>query len=441
MNTSLNRTHDASRKSWVSSANDGITDFPVQNLPLGLYRLGADSALHPGVAIGDQILQLTQTLKYELLNPDAAQAVRLMMTGSLNELMAADPKLTQALRHAVFDLLVSETASKDLTNQCLIAHADVQMSMPANIGDFSDFSVSRHHNTTLGQVAKRENALHPNFNHLPIAYHGRSSSIVVSGVDCRRPYGQRGLRTDSAPTYGPSARLDYEMELGLLIGQPSVLGDPVTLGAAEDHLFGFCMLNDWSARDIQSWEITPLGPFQAKSFMTTISPWVITVEALAPYRVATVPWPESIPPLIDYFVNPKVASMGAFDVTVRAAIQTPKMRAASIPAKTISTGRLADHPWNVFQLITHQTHNGCNLRAGDLIGTGTISGPGPGEQGCLQEISRGGTNSFDLPGGETRTYLEDGDEVSFTATCTRPGFVKIGFGECKGVVLPAHDKN
>jgi fumarylacetoacetase len=433
----LNKTHSAEFKSWLSSANTSSTDFPIQNLPLGMYRESKNAELLPGIAIGDSILCLEALLCERLVEGDALVAAKLAHGSSLNELMGADVKLASALRHVVFDMLSTGSSIEARVRQCLIKQDDVLLELPVQVGDFSDFSVSRSHNSTLGKVAKREAALHPNFEYLPIAYHGRCSSLVASGMDVRRPLGQRGLRTDTQPTNGASRRLDYELELGLYMGLGSEIGQPVNLNQAEKHLFGMCLLNDWSARDIQSWELTPLGPFQGKSFMTTLSPWVVTLEALAPFRCATTPWPDTSPARFDYFEDAAVAATGGFDIRVEAAIQSQAMREKGLPHFTVSRGRLADHPWNVFQLITHQTRNGCNLRPGDLIGTGTISGSGPGEQGCLQEVSLGGSVEFSLPSGEKRTYLEDGDEVAFSASCSRDGFVRIGFGQCKGTVKPA----
>ena len=433
----IDHTHNPNICSWVTSANEDNIDFPIQNLPLGIFKRKGDTNLAIGVAIGNQILDLSRMAQLRLVDREVANVISLCNGGSLNPLMEIERSMMIKIRHDIFELLSTANLDRNKLEGCLYSQKDAEMQLPARIGDFSDFSVSRHHNATLGKIAQRAAPLHPNFQYLPIAYHGRCSSIVSSGHSCRRPFGQRGLRTDIVPTFGPSEKLDYELELGLYIARSTQLGERIDLKDAEEHVFGMCLLNDWSARDLQAWEITPLGPFQGKSFMTTLSPWIITLEALAPFRTKLPPRDDDLPKLFDYFSDPAVTNFGAIEITLTASIQSQQMRDSNISPQILSTGKLAEHPWSIFQLLTQQTLNGCNLRAGDLIGTGTVSGPNEGQQACLHEISVGGTKEFALSSGELRTYLRDGDEVIFNARCQKDGYSSIGFGEARGIIVGA----
>ena len=431
--TPLNETHDPARRSWVESANSASTDFPIQNLPLGVFRAaGAAGAPTIGVAIGDQILDLRKSAELGLLNglPEALRAAATDST--LNGLIAGGHQDASRLRQRISTMLSAD--SPDADPRVLVASADVALELPAAIGNYTDFYASIAHATNVGQLFRPDNPLLPNYKHVPIAYHGRASSIVVSGTPVRRPSGQiKG--PDHVPVFKPSERLDYEAEIGCVCGPGNALGQPIPIDAAEDHVFGLCLVNDWSARDIQAWEYQPLGPFLAKNFATTVSPWIVTYEALAPFHSPAAPRPAGDPRPLDYLWSPAVEASGAFDVTVEVLLRTAGMRKRGDAPQPISRSSLQELYWTLGQMLAHHTSNGCNLLPGDLIATGTVSGSSSGSQGCLLEITQGGKVPFTLPGGDVRTFLEDGDEVIMRAFCERAGYARIGFGECTGVII------
>ena len=418
----LDDTHAPDLTSWVSSANDPATDFPIQNLPYGRFRLaGSGAAPQVGVAIGDQVLDL--------------QAAGLTKGQDMAALMALDGIGRVALRHAISTALRAGNESAHL-RAALVAQADVEMVLPCEIGDYTDFYTGIHHATTVGELFRPDNPLMPNYKWVPIGYHGRSSSIVASGQAFRRPLGQTMPAGAQAPALGPTRRLDYELELGIFIGRPNDMGDPIALYAAESHVFGLALFNDWSARDVQAWEYQPLGPFLAKNFASTLSPWIVTTEALAPFR-RPFTRPADDPQPLPYLDSPAHRLSSVFDIELEVWLQTARMQAAGQPGERLSVSNFADAYWTVAQMVAHHTVGGCNLRTGDLFGTGTLSGPGPGGAGSLLELSQGGKTPVALANGETRTFLEDGDTVILRASCNRPGQRRIGFGECRGTVLPA----
>jgi fumarylacetoacetase len=421
-------------KSWVRSANEADTDFPIENLPYGVFR--RDGQARIGVAIGDQILDLRACSEHGFLRELPKEITEACSEDALNSLMSLGPQSWSALRRRITALLDSE--AEEQTERSLGAffvpmHGAV-MQLPARIGDYTDFYASIHHATRVGKLFRPDNPLLPNYKYVPIGYHGRASSIVVSGQEIRRPYGQ-SKSSDAEPVFGPSKSLDYELEVGAFVGPGNSPGQSIPIAEAEQHIFGLCLVNDWSARDIQSWEYQPLGPFLAKSFATTISPWVVTMEALAPYRVAAAPRPEGDPAPLAYLREP-AGTAGAIDVALEISLESKQMRAAGIPPMLLGRSNLRDLYWTIAQLLTHHASNGCNLRPGDLIASGTISGPDEGSEGCLLEMKHR-AEPIRLPSGEARTFLADGDRVVFRACCQRPGLPKIGFGECAGTIIPA----
>ena len=420
----IDETHDPAMESWVESANDPATDFPIQNLPFGRFRRASDSDWRIGVAIGDQVLDLRRA--------------QLIATTDMNQLMALGSKARRALRLAISQGLRagSEQRSAWLEREALLPQAEVEMGLPCQIGDYTDFYTSIHHATAVGRLFRPDNPLLPNYKWVPIGYHGRASSILPSGQSFRRPIGQTRGPDAEIPTVGPSRRLDYELELGAFISVPNALGEPVSMGEAEEHLFGLTLFNDWSARDIQPWEYQPLGPLLSKNFASTGSPWIVTLEALAPFRV---PYqrPAGDPAPLPYLDSPANREQGAFDIVVEAWLQTATMKAAGSPGQRLSRGNYRDAYWTLAQLVAHHTVNGCNLRAGDLLGTGTLSGPAPEQAGSLLELTAGGKQPITLENGEIRTFLEDGDTVILRAHCVGAGRRRIGFGECSGTVKPA----
>ena len=426
----LNDTHDPDLRSWVESANSGTTDFPIQNLPLGVFR-SASTGGRPtiGVAIGDEILDLRTSDDLGLLNglPDSLRTAT--RAANLNRLMTLGHQSASILRQRVSTLLSSNSPAPDRT--MLVASADVTLDVPAAIANYTDFYASIAHATNVGKLFRPDNPLLPNYKYVPIAYHGRASSIVISGRPVRRPAGQvKG--PDGVPAFQQSERLDYEAEIGCYCGPGNALGDPIPIDTAEQHLFGLCLVNDWSARDIQAWEYQPLGPFLAKNFATTVSPWVVTYEALAPFRIAAIARPPGDPEPLQYLTT---NASGGFDVTVDVLLRTARMRRQHTPPQRISRSSLRDLYWTLGQMVTHHTSNGCNLLPGDLIATGTLSGTARDSHGCLLELTQGGQMPFDLPDGEVRTFLADGDEVIMRAFCERAGYARIGFGECAGVIV------
>jgi fumarylacetoacetase len=428
----LNETHDVRLKSWVETANAPSTDFPIQNLPLGVFRRrGSTGAPAIGVAIGEAILDLRRSCELGLLDglPSALRAAA--EAPALNALMALGHASASTLRARISKILAADGWGAD--PRTLTPMHDAELHVPAAIGNYSDFYASIDHASNIGRLFRPDNPLLPNYRHVPIAYHGRSSSLVISGTAVRRPLGQAKGAGD-APVFGPSQRLDYEAEVGCFCGPGNALGAPIPIDAAETHLFGLCLVNDWSARDIQAWEYQPLGPFLSKSFTTTLSPWVITYEALAPFRCPAFVRAHGDPAPLPYLSSTANETTGGFDVTVEVLIRSQAMRRSETPAVRLSRSSLRGLYWTLAQMVTHHTSNGCNLLPGDLIATGTLSGPTREARGALIEITEGGKLPIQLPGGESRTFLEDGDEIVMRAFCERPDFARIGFGECVGVI-------
>jgi fumarylacetoacetase len=427
----LDPSHDPTRRSWVETANQREADFPLQNLPLGVFqRTGAEGA-RIGVAIGDQVLDLSAIVQRGLLEgPDAFLAA--CAASSLNPLMALPAGHRGALRRQVSRLL--GTGGDTGAATALVPQAAVTMKLPATIGDYTDFYASLFHATNVGSMFRPDNPLLPNYKWVPIGYHGRASSIVPSGTPIPRPSGQSKAPDAAAPSVGPTKSFDYELEVGAWIGGENGLGCSVPLNQAEERLFGICLLNDWSARDIQAWEYQPLGPFLAKNFATSISPWVITREALAPFRVAAFPRPAEDPAPLPYLHDPQDQAQGGFSITLEVTLSSAKMRSEGMAPHRVSLGNFRQMYWTLAQMITHHASTGCNLRPGDLLGSGTVSGPDKSERGCLLELTWRGKDPIALPSGEHRSFLENGDEVVMRGWCEAPGAVRIGLGECRGVV-------
>jgi fumarylacetoacetase len=436
----VNETHDPERTSWVESAQ-GATDFPIQNLPFGVFRRrdDEDEPARVGVAIGDRILDVMACHDEGRFRGVAERAAEACAADSLNLLMRLGRGPRAELRRQMGALLSADSpaykANRRLGDRLLVPMAEAELLLPAAIGDYTDFYASIHHATNVGGMFRPDNPLLPNYKWVPIGYHGRSSSIVPSGTPVRRPCGQRKDPAADAPVFGPAQQLDYEMEVGCLVSAGNPLGEPVPLAEAEEHLFGLCLVNDWSARDIQSWEYQPLGPFLGKNFATTMSPWVVTLEALEPFRVPAAPRPTGDPAPLPYLLDSRDQECGGFDVVVEVHLASARMRAAGVAPVRLSRGRMADLYWTPAQMLAHHASGGCNLRPGDLFATGTISGPGKEARGSLLELAWRGAEPISLPTGETRKFLEDGDEVIMRGFAERPGAARIGFGECRGVVV------
>jgi fumarylacetoacetase len=418
----MNATHDPHLKSWVPSANQPGTDFPIQNLPFGVFRREGDRKQPTiGVAIGDQILDLNACAGVDRISPEFRQAASVP---SLNSLMAMDPAALSSLRQQVSGLL--RTGSEPVES-LLVPMRGAAMQLPAGIGDYTDFYASIFHAANVGKLFRPDDPLLPNYKYVPVGYHGRASSIVISGHAVRRPRGQRKDAHAETPTFGPSRSLDYEVEAGFFVGRGNPLGEPIPIAAAASHIFGACLVNDWSARDIQAWEYQPLGPFLGKSFATTISPWVVTMEALEPFRVPAFAREAGDPDPLPYLDSPGERDRGGIDITLEVYLGTTRL----------SRGTARNLYWTIGQLLAHHASNGCNLRTGDLLASGTVSGPQPDERGCLLELTRRGAEPIRLNDGTVRKFLEDGDEVIIRGYCERPGFARIGFGDCRGVVEAA----
>jgi len=433
----LDITHDAVARSWVASANAAGCDFPIQNLPFGRFRRrGHDESWRIGVAIGDQILDLALAVSRGRWDTPQQVALHALAHDDLKRFMASPASERRALRVALFEALREGSPQQPLLASCLLAQADAEMSLPCAIGDYTDFYTSIHHATAVGRMFRPDNPLLPNYKWVPIGYHGRASSIVVSGTALHRPSGQLKGPDDAQPRFGPSRRMDYELELGAFVAGGNTLGEPVPIVQAEDHLFGLTLLNDWSARDLQGWEYQPLGPFLAKNFGTTISPWIVTMEALAPYRLAFTR-PEGDPQPLPHLDSDANRARGAIDLQVEVWLQTPRMRAAGEAPVRLSQSNYRHAYWTLAQMLTHHTSNGCNLQPGDLLGTGTLSGPTPAEAGSLLELGEGGKKPFTLPNGEMRAFLEDGDCVQLRAYAQRGDGPRIGFGDSVGTLLAA----
>jgi fumarylacetoacetase len=416
-------THDPSRSSWVESANEPGGDFPLQNLPFGIFRRkGTKEAPRGGVAIGDQVFDL------------AALGVK---TGpTLNTLAALGPRVWRELRRVLSKALSKEGYSKRLA-RAVVPMKKCELFLPVAIGDYSDFYTGIHHATNIGRMLRPDNPLMPNYKWVPIGYHGRASSIVISGTPVVRPKGQVKPPDAPAPSFAPSRRLDYEVELGFVCGPGNALGKSIPIGRATDHIFGVVLLNDWSARDIQGWEYQPLGPFLAKSFASTISPWIVTLDALAPYRCAAFARAAEDPKPLPHLADERDQRAGGLDIDVELFLRTGAMRAKKQPAHRLSRGNFRDSYWTLAQIVAHQTSNGCNLQPGDLLGSGTISGIEPDTFGSMMELTTAGKNPLELPGGERRAFLGDGDDVVLRGQCSREGHATIGFGEAAGRIVPA----
>ncbi len=419
----IDATHDPGRRSWVASANADDAEFPIQNLPFGRFRLAGDAGWRLGVAIGDQVLDL--------------RAAGVVDHADMTRLLQLEPDARRALRRALSEGLTAGSAQAAAWAAALRPIAGVQLGLPCTIGDYTDFYVGVHHATAVGKLFRPDNPLLPNYKWVPIGYHGRASTVLPSGHAFRRPLGQLKGPNDEAPRLAPTQRLDLELEVGIFVGRGNPLGEPIPIAAAEDHVFGLTLFNDWSARDVQAWEYQPLGPFLAKNFASTTSPWIVTLDALAPFRRAFVRGAGEPPPL-PYLDSAGNREQGAFDVALEVWLQTGRMRAAGHAGDRIATSNFADAAyWTVAQLVAHHTVNGCALQPGDLFGSGTLSGPRPEQAGSLLELTEGGKKPIALSNGEQRTFLLDGDAITLRGRCERSGFRRIGFGDCTATVLPA----
>ncbi|KAA1159118.1 fumarylacetoacetase [Pseudoalteromonas distincta] len=433
----INETHDINLTSWVESANVDNCDFPIQNLPFAEFRCkGSDEAFRGGVAIGDQVIDLAKLSKLNVLTGDAKTAADAASEATLNTFMGLGKQYWSALRLALSKALRAGSEHQQALSDTLVAQSDIEFSLPCRIGDYTDFYTSIYHATAVGSLFRPDNPLLPNYKWVPIGYHGRSSSIDVSGQTFHRPKGQTKAPDAEVPSFGPCKRLDYELELGIYLGKGNALGDAIAIENAENHVFGFCVFNDWSARDLQAWEYQPLGPFLAKNFASTVSPWIVTTEALAPYRTS---WTrdENDPQPMDYLESKANRDQGAFDIQMDVRIQTQKMRSEGHNPTRVSTSSFKHSYWTVAQMVTHHTVNGCNFMPGDMLGSGTQSGPTHEEAGSLLELSRGGKEKITLSNGEQRSFLEDGDNVIMRGWCEKEGYARIGFGSVESTVLPA----
>jgi fumarylacetoacetase len=441
----LDETHDPKARSWVESANAAASEFQVQNLPFGVFRRldqGADAKV--GVAIGDWVLDVTGVGSEGLLADsdvkDAAEACGTDCPGgaSLNALMALGSGPRRALRRRLHALLRDDAPASDreAVSRHLVPQADVAMLLPAAVGDYTDFYASIFHATNVGKLFRPDNPMLPNYKYVPIGYHGRASSLVVSGTAVRRPLGQT-RDGDAPPQFGSSKALDYELEIGFFVSRGNELGTGIPIAEAEGHIFGICLVNDWSARDMQAWEYQPLGPFLAKSFATSLSPWVVTVEALAPFRTSAFSRPAGDPAPLPYLFDSADQQYGGLNLILEVSLLSARMREAGLAPAALSRSNSRDLYWTMAQLLTHHASNGCNLRAGDLLASGTVSGPGNSARGCLLELTSRGREPITLPNGEQRKFLEDGDEVVLRGYCEGDGFRRVGLGACSGTILGA----
>jgi fumarylacetoacetase len=428
----IDKTHDPARQSWVSSAN-GHSDFPIQNLPLGIFSVD-QGPRRLGTAIGDFILDLTSVAELGLLDEEAANAVAATADGTLNGLFSLGGAPRRNLRQQIFALLEASNPERRPVQRFLHSALACTLHVPAAIGGYTDFYAGIHHALNVGRLFRPDNPLLPNYKYVPIGYHGRTSSIGISPATVFRPNGQRKRPDETAPTFGPCRNMDYELELGFWIGPGNNLGKPISIEDAPNHVAGISLLNDWSARDIQAWEYQPLGPFLAKNFATTISPWVVTAEALAPFRTAQPLRPEGDPSPLPYLFDANDQAVGAFDIQMEAYLILSGDPEASDKHR-LSSGSSLGMYWTAAQFIAHHTSGGCNLQAGDLLGSGTLSGPTPDSRGSLLEITDGGRNPIQLPSGQSRTFLQDGDTLLYRASCRRDGFAPIGFGDCRGTIF------
>ena len=419
----IDHTHDPALQSWVASANAEDTDFPIQNLPFGRFRLDGDVDWRIGVAIGDQVLDL--------------RGAGVINHSDINRLMRLVPETRRALRELLSSGLALGSDKASLWQKHLYAQADVELGLPCEIRDYTDFYIGIHHATAVGKLFRPDNPLLPNYKWVPIGYHGRASTIQVSGKDFHRPCGQVKAPDAEVPVYGPSQRLDFELELGFVVGRPNAMGHPIAIDTAEDHVFGVTLFNDWSARDLQAWEYQPLGPFLSKNFASTLSPWMVTLDALAPFRKPLVRL-EGDPQPLPYLRSEANLQNGALDIQLEVLLQTPAMRKRGLAPEVISRSNAAEAAyWTFAQLVAHHTANGCALAAGDLLGSGTLSGPAQEQSGSLLELTQGGKRAMQLASGEHRTFVQDGDLVALRGVCVREGYRRIGFGGCAATVLPS----
>jgi fumarylacetoacetase len=444
MSYSVNETHDPQLRCWVDSAHEPGTDFPIQNLPFGVFRRAhTNEPARVGVAIGDQILDISACLGEGLFQGQAAQAAEACAGSSLNALMARGSVYWTALRQQISSLLRADAPAyqqdQQIGKRILVPMVEAELLLPVQIGDYTDFYASVHHATNVGSMFRPDNPLLPNYKYVPIGYHGRSSSVVVSGTPVRRPRGQTRDPQADTPDFGPCKLLDYEMEVGFFVGPGNPLGQPIAIDEAGEQIFGLCLVNDWSARDIQTWEYQPLGPFLAKNFATTISPWIVTLEALAPFRSPAFTRSADDPQPLPYLDSGIDRDHGGIDLTLEVYLASQQMRDQGCPPVRLSRSNFTSMYWTIAQMLTHHASGGCNLRPGDLLASGTVSGETKDARGCLLELTWRGAEPIELPTGESRKFLQDGDEVIMRGYCERAGTARIGFGESRGVVLPAVD--
>ncbi|GLS28048.1 fumarylacetoacetase [Marinibactrum halimedae] len=433
----LNETHDAMLESWLDSANDPNTDFPIQNLPFGVFkRKNTDEAFRVGVAIGDSIIDLTAISWLKDLEENTQKALHSCNSPSLNALMKCGPEVWSSLRLMLSRALRKGSEQEALLRPTLVPQQSVKLKIPVDIGDYTDFYSSIHHATNVGLLFRPENPLLANYSWVPVAYHGRASSIYLSGTDIKRPQGQLKTSFASYPIYAPTEKLDYEVELGVYIGKENRPGETVNIDQTPQHIFGLCVLNDWSARDIQAWEYQPLGPFLSKSFATSISPWVITLEALAPFQMPH-ERPQSHPSPLSHLNSSQNQALGAIDIQLECYLSSKTMQSDKLNPQRLSKTSFKHSFWTIYQMLTHHASNGCQLRSGDLFGTGTQSGPTPLEVGSLLEMTEGGKRTVELNSGEERNFLEDYDKITLTGFCERIGFRRIGLGSVTGKIVPA----
>jgi len=440
----LDETHDFKVQSWVESANVAGSDFPIQNLPFGVFRRrDASAEAGVGIAIGDRIVDIAGMRSEGLFAEEGASlAANACASDSLNSLMALGAGPRRALRRRLHTILRQDAPASDqqAAARHLVAQSDVDMLLPVAAGDYTDFYASIFHATNVGKLFRPDNPLLPNYKYIPIGYHGRASSLVPSGTPIRRPSGQTrdgDAGPSEAPKFGPSKALDYELELGFFVSAGNTLGETIPIGKAEEHIFGICLVNDWSARDIQAWEYQPLGPFLAKSFATSLSPWVVTMDALAPFRTAAFVRAEGDPAPLPYLFDRSDQERGGLDLWLEVSLLSARMREAGIAPVVLGRSNFRDMYWTMAQMLTHHASNGCNLRAGDLLASGTVSGADKTARGCLLELTSRGKDPVSLPTGEQRKFLEDGDEIILGGFCERDGFRRIGLGSCRGTIVPA----
>ncbi len=437
----INETHDSNLKSWIESANRPDTDFPIQNLPFCVFtRSCTYEDVRVGIGIGDFVLDVYGCYECCLFDDEsfhiAVAANNYCLDGAV---MKKNANLQTAFRRRLMEILSAAADEKTRKNveRNLIPMEEVEFQMPAHIGDYTDFYCSIFHASNVGAMFRPDNPLLPNYKYLPVGYHGRASSIVISGTEIKRPKGQNRADAEQPPIFAPCKNLDYEMEVGFFVGKGNGLGEPISIEDAETHIFGLCLVNDWSARDIQAWEYQPLGPFLAKNFATSLSPFVVTMEALAPFRVSAFERDANDPQPLEYLSSEANGTRGGFDINLEVYLQTAKMRDENVEPFLLSRSNTKDLYWTIGQMLTHHASNGCNLQTGDLMATGTVSGREKSERGCLLELTWRGKEPIELPNGEQRRFLEDSDEIIMKGFCEKEGFRRIGFGECRGRILPA----